>query len=236
MQDLPDTPMLRKRAKLRSTYARSRQVAILSGNDLYFPDSFCPSCGTWATRRVSDDACGGCTKKTPYAGTAANKRSALSTCRGYYFGRNIRAKDGRKFYETDQHFCAACEVSVTGRINLDHIFPYVAGGPSEYWNFQILCSGCNREKGEMLPDEWFNKVGKPMPDLFASEFSKFHEAFSGKPWSLGDPILYQTFPAATKKVRKHRIGRAGRGADPTRITPDGKLILTPAKHWHKAFK
>lgn len=30
--------------------------------------------------------------------------------------------------------------------------------------------------------------------------------------------------------------KIGRGADPTRITPDGKLILTPAKHWHKAYR
>ena len=30
--------------------------------------------------------------------------------------------------------------------------------------------------------------------------------------------------------------KIGRGEDPTRVTPDGKLILTPAKYWHKAYK
>ena len=236
MQDLPDTPLMRKRAKLRKTYEPSRQLAALAGEELYFPDAFCPSCGTWATHRVSDGACGGCTRKSPFAGARVKKRSASNTCKGYYFGRNIRSKDGRKFYETDQHFCAGCGLNVTGRINLDHIFPYAAGGPSEYWNFQILCTGCNREKGEMLPDEWFSKIGRPMPDLFLSEFSKFHEAFCGVPWSPGDPILYDKFPAATKKSRNSKSGRSGRGADPTRVTPDGKLILTPAKYWHKAYK
>lgn len=38
-------------------------------------------------------------------------------------------------------------------------------------------------------------------------------------------------------IKRRSVDRKiGYGADPTLITPKGKLILMPAKHWHKTYR
>jgi len=32
-------------------------------------------------------------------------------------------------------------------LTVDHVIPVADGGPSELWNFQVLCGTCNRRKG-----------------------------------------------------------------------------------------
>jgi diadenosine tetraphosphate (Ap4A) HIT family hydrolase len=46
------------------------------------------------------------------------------------------------------HRCALCGVSVQDRpLDVDHIIPKSLGGKSTYENLQVLCSKCNRSKG-----------------------------------------------------------------------------------------
>lgn len=74
MENLPDTPVLRKRRSMARIYPSSRADAALRGRSEYYDDSLCNKCGTWAVRRVSDDACMGCDGAGPYAG----KREVIS--------------------------------------------------------------------------------------------------------------------------------------------------------------
>lgn len=46
-------------------------------------------------------------------------------------------------------------------------------------------------------------------------------------------------PYAGKRIARNKgkqDRKIGRGPNPTRITAQGKVALTPAKHWHKAYK
>jgi len=68
MDNLPDNPVLRKRAKLRKRYPGSRAEAQIAGAALYFPDAHCPKCNTWAVCHTDSGACGGCDGSAEYAG------------------------------------------------------------------------------------------------------------------------------------------------------------------------
>lgn len=59
--------------------------------------------------------------------------------------RYIRSEVRERLLAVDGCFCIEC--LSTDRLEVDHIFPYSLGGPSELWNLQVLCGPCNRRKG-----------------------------------------------------------------------------------------
>lgn len=51
--------------------------------------------------------------------------------------------------------CANCGKSLSrAKYEIDHIVPISRGGGNSRSNIQILCRGCNRKKGNMMPHEW----------------------------------------------------------------------------------
>jgi 5-methylcytosine-specific restriction endonuclease McrA len=234
MDNLPDNPVLRKRAKLRKRYPGSRQEAHLAGADFFFPDAHCSKCGTWAVIATVDNKCQGCTGSGPYAGERQNKRRYVNkVVNGYYMGRVLRSPDARELLDREEIRCDACGAWVAGRYHIDHIMPASRGGPSEVWNSQILCATCHKKKRDMLPDDWFAKIGKPVPDAFAREFSRFHLAFSGNDWQPGGEIDFDALPATIQTKRPHTPYKR---KNPTTTSPAGKMILTPAKYWHRDYR
>lgn len=50
--------------------------------------------------------------------------------------------------------CSRCERTFSGRADLrklqgDHIIPWSRGGATDWGNMQLLCSECNRQKGNL---------------------------------------------------------------------------------------
>ena len=53
--------------------------------------------------------------------------------------------------------CQICFIDLKGypyERNIDHIIPKSLIAISEFWNLQLLCSSCNREKGNSLLYDW----------------------------------------------------------------------------------
>lgn len=53
--------------------------------------------------------------------------------------------------------CRYCTYTGTEKdFEVDHITPTSRGGSDEIFNKQIICSGCNRQKGDMTDEEYVN--------------------------------------------------------------------------------
>lgn len=51
--------------------------------------------------------------------------------------------------------CAGCKTQFPFRVmDIDHILPLSRGGTGHIDNLQLLCSGCNRSKGNKTMPEW----------------------------------------------------------------------------------
>ncbi len=76
-------------------------------------------------------------------------------------GRSMRFK----VLEAGGRRCALCGITSKDRaLDVDHIVPHSKGGPSTFENLQILCSKCNRSKGNRSQTD-FRAAEPPAPGL-----------------------------------------------------------------------
>lgn len=91
----------------------------------------CIWCGRWHSPRFS--SCFQC-RQTP--------------------GRDEAARDLRlDILLRDGFTCQNCGV-IEGSMQVDHIEPCAKGGLAVPWNLQVLCAGCNRDKGTQYDWRW----------------------------------------------------------------------------------
>ena len=70
-----------------------------------------------------------------------------------------------KVLEAGGRRCALCGITSKDRaLDVDHIVPHSKGGPSTFENLQILCSKCNRSKGNRSQTD-FRAAEPPAPGL-----------------------------------------------------------------------
>ena len=84
----------------------------------------------------------------PTAPDAPPKRTDLGGVPYYRHQRNY-------LYGVQEGICANCKTHFPMRVmDVDHILPRSRGGTDHISNLQLLCSGCNRSKGNRTMAEW----------------------------------------------------------------------------------
>ncbi|MXZ54822.1 MAG: HNH endonuclease [Gammaproteobacteria bacterium] len=67
---------------------------------------------------------------------------------------NYRTHRHRLFGE-QEGFCVGCDTQFPFRVmEVDHMLPRSRGGTDHADNLQLLCSGCNKSKGNKTMAEW----------------------------------------------------------------------------------
>jgi 5-methylcytosine-specific restriction endonuclease McrA len=54
--------------------------------------------------------------------------------------------------------CAYCKTALDGSYHVDHMIPLTRGGRNDWSNLAITCGGCNRSKGAMTAEEFFQAM------------------------------------------------------------------------------
>ena len=71
--------------------------------------------------------------------------------------RNARRKFRQSIFESWEWKCAYCDKEVdTKSATIDHIVPKFKGGHNVKSNMICSCSKCNRSKGSVLLENWYN--------------------------------------------------------------------------------
>ena len=71
--------------------------------------------------------------------------------------RNARRKFRQSIFESWEWKCAYCDKEVdTKSATIDHIIPKFKGGHNVKSNMICSCSKCNRSKGSVLLEDWYN--------------------------------------------------------------------------------
>ena len=71
--------------------------------------------------------------------------------------RNARRKFRQSIFESWEWKCAYCDKELDTRsATIDHIFPKFKGGHNVKSNMICSCSKCNRSKGSVLLEDWYN--------------------------------------------------------------------------------
>jgi len=71
--------------------------------------------------------------------------------------QNARRKFRQSIFESWGWKCAYCEKDLdTNSATIDHILPKFKGGHNVKSNMLCSCSSCNRSKGSVLLEEWYN--------------------------------------------------------------------------------
>ena len=71
--------------------------------------------------------------------------------------QNARRKFRQSIFESWGWKCAYCEKGLdTDSATIDHIIPKFKGGHNVKSNMLCSCSSCNRSKGSVLLEEWYN--------------------------------------------------------------------------------
>ena len=71
--------------------------------------------------------------------------------------RNARRKFRQSIFESWKWKCAYCDKELdTKSATIDHIVPKFKGGHNVKSNMICSCSKCNRSKGSVLLEDWYN--------------------------------------------------------------------------------
>ena len=71
--------------------------------------------------------------------------------------RNARRKFRQSIFESWEWKCAYCDKELdTKSATIDHIIPKYKGGHNVKSNMVCSCSKCNRSKGSVLLEDWYN--------------------------------------------------------------------------------
>ena len=71
--------------------------------------------------------------------------------------RNARRKFRQSIFESWEWKCAYCDKELdTKSATIDHIVPKYKGGHNVKSNMICSCSKCNRSKGSILLEDWYN--------------------------------------------------------------------------------
>ena len=71
--------------------------------------------------------------------------------------RNARRKIRQSIFESWEWKCAYCDKELdTKSATIDHIVPKYKGGHNVKSNMICSCSKCNRSKGSVLLEDWYN--------------------------------------------------------------------------------
>ena len=71
--------------------------------------------------------------------------------------RNARRKFRQSIFESWEWKCAYCNKQLdTKTATIDHILPKFKGGHNVKSNMICSCSKCNRSKGSVLLEDWYN--------------------------------------------------------------------------------
>ena len=71
--------------------------------------------------------------------------------------RNARRKFRQSIFESWEYKCAYCDKELdTKSATIDHIVPKYKGGHNVKSNMVCSCSKCNRSKGSVLLEDWYN--------------------------------------------------------------------------------
>ena len=71
--------------------------------------------------------------------------------------RNARRKFRQSIFESWKWKCAYCDKELdTKSATIDHIVPKYKGGHNVKSNMICSCSKCNRSKGSVLLEDWYN--------------------------------------------------------------------------------
>ena len=71
--------------------------------------------------------------------------------------RNARRKFRQSIFESWEWKCAYCDKELdTKSATIDHIVPKYKGGHNIKSNMVCSCSKCNRSKGSVLLEDWYN--------------------------------------------------------------------------------
>ena len=87
--------------------------------------------------------------------------------------------------ERDGFACRAC--GTKNCLEIDHIIPKSAGGPTIEANLQVLCADCNRGKGARLPAT-IEAQGVPLPEL-EKRWSITRNALKSRAQMLGIDLI-----------------------------------------------
>ena len=72
--------------------------------------------------------------------------------------RNARRKFRQSIFESWEWKCAYCDKELdTKSATVDHIVPKFKGGHNVKSNMICSCSKCNRSKGSVLLEDWYNQ-------------------------------------------------------------------------------
>jgi len=71
--------------------------------------------------------------------------------------RNARRKFRQSIFESWEWKCAYCDKDLDSKsATIDHIVPKFKGGHNVKSNMICSCSKCNRSKGSVLLEDWYN--------------------------------------------------------------------------------
>ena len=71
--------------------------------------------------------------------------------------RNARRKFRQSIFESWEWKCAYCDKDLDEKsATIDHILPKFKGGHNVKANMVCSCSKCNRSKGSVLLEDWYN--------------------------------------------------------------------------------